>query len=211
MIKAKRPKLEFLSQDLIKKIINEAYAILDKKGVFVENQQALSLLERARMKVNKNAQRAHIRSQLVEECLQSAPSTIKLFDRTGEEEYIIGKDYFHFDPGSAAITILDHQTQEQRKPVSEDLILFYRLTECLEHIHFQSTGLISSDVSDLISDSYRLYLGLLFSKKPFVTGTFRVKGFKPMYDMLVAVRGGQRELEEKPMAIFDACPSPPLK
>jgi len=32
-----------------------------------------------------------------------------------------------------------------------------------------------------------------------------------MKDMLAAVRGGERELREKPLAIFDACPSPPLK
>jgi trimethylamine--corrinoid protein Co-methyltransferase len=32
-----------------------------------------------------------------------------------------------------------------------------------------------------------------------------------MYDMLQAVRGGAQELRAKPLAIFDACPSPPLK
>ena len=32
-----------------------------------------------------------------------------------------------------------------------------------------------------------------------------------MFDMLVAVRGSEKELVEKPLAIFDACPSPPLK
>ena len=49
------------------------------------------------------------------------------------------------------------------------------------------------------------------SEKPFVTGTFRVEGFRPMKDMLAAVRGGEDELRRKPLAIFDACPSPPLK
>jgi trimethylamine--corrinoid protein Co-methyltransferase len=91
------------------------------------------------------------------------------------------------------------------------MVKFYRLTECLEHIHFQSTGIVSSDVPDLISDSYRLFLGLQFSTKPVVTGTFRVEGFKPMHDMLIAIRGSENDLAEKPLAIFDACPSPPLK
>ena len=31
-----------------------------------------------------------------------------------------------------------------------------------------------------------------------------------MIDMLVAIRGGRKELKEKPLAIFDVCPSPPL-
>ncbi len=32
-----------------------------------------------------------------------------------------------------------------------------------------------------------------------------------MRDMLVAVRGSEEKLAEKPLAVFDACPSPPLK
>ncbi len=211
MIKAKRPKLEFLSKEFIQKILNEAYYILEKQGVFVENQEALELLKEAGMNVKNSSQRVHLTSRLVEDSLSSTPSIIKLYDRTEKNEFIVGKDNIHFDPGSAAITILDHKTSEERKAVSDDLIKFYRLTDCLEHIHFQSTGIVSSDVPDLISDSYRLFLGLQFSIKPVVTGTFRVEGFKPMFDMLTAIRGSKENLAEKPLAIFDACPSPPLK
>lgn len=211
MIKTKRPKLEFLSPELIEKIMGEAYHVLEKKGVFVENKEALSLLREAGMKVDEDRQRVHITPQLVEDSLSSTPSMVKLFDRTGEKEFTVGEDQVHFDPGSAATTILDPETLKQRKAITEDLVSFYRITESLKHIHFQSTGLISSDVSDLISDCYRLYLGLLFSTKPVVTGTFRVEGFKPMRDMLTAVRGGAEALAAKPLAIFDACPSPPLK
>jgi trimethylamine--corrinoid protein Co-methyltransferase len=211
MIETIRPKLEFLSKELIQKIIDEAFDILEKEGVFVENQEALRLLKEAGMKADESEQRVHITPALVEDSLSSTPSIIKLYDRQGDKEFIVGEDHVHFDPGSAAITIFDHKTSEERKPVSEDLVKFYRLTECLEHIHFQSTGIVGSDVPDLISDSYRLFLGLQFSTKPVVTGTFRVEGFKPMHDMLVAIRGSEEALSEKPLAIFDACPSPPLK
>ncbi len=211
MIPTVRPKLEFLSNDLIQKIIDEALVILEKQGIFVENEEAIKLFKEAGMKVNDSTQRVFITSQIVGASLSSTPSVIKLYDRTGEKEFVVGEDEVHFDPGSTAVTILDHKTQEERKPVTEDLINFTRLTDCLEHIHFQSTGIISSDVPDIISDSYRLYIGLLFSLKPMVTGTFRIEGFKPMYDMLVAVRGSEKNLADKPLAIFDACPSPPLK
>jgi len=42
MIKTIRPKLEFLSKEFIQKIIEEAYEILEKQGVFVENEEALA-------------------------------------------------------------------------------------------------------------------------------------------------------------------------
>jgi trimethylamine--corrinoid protein Co-methyltransferase len=211
MIKAIRPKLELLSQKLIKKIIQEALDVLEMTGVFIENQEALNLLQEAGMRVEKDTQRVHITPSLVEECLSSVPSTLTMYDREGKREFLVGKDQVHFDPGSAAVTILDHKTEQQRKASTTDLVKFYRLTECMEHIHFQSTGIVSSDVPDIISDSYRLYLGLQFCSKPVVTGTFRVEGFQPMFEMLVAVRGSEKNLAEKPLAIFDACPSPPLK
>jgi len=211
MIKTLRPKLEFLSKEFIQKILGEAFEILEKQGVFVENKEAMELLKEAGMRVDEKAHRVHITTKLVEDSLASTPPEIKLYDRTGKKEFIVGEDHVHYDPGSAAITIFDHKTSEERKPVSEDLVRFHRLIDCLQHFHFQSTGIVSRDVPDLISDSYRLFLGLQFSAKPVVTGTFRVEGFKPMYEMLVAVRGSERDLEEKPLAIFDACPSPPLK
>ncbi len=211
MIKTIRPKLELLSRRLIEKIVDEAYEILDKQGIFVENRNALRLFEGAGMKVDKRAERVYLKRRLVEKCLATAPPVIHLYDRSGEREYAVGGDEVHFDPGSAAVTILDHKTGEQRKPDTADLVRFCGLTESLENLHFQSTGLISSDVPHLIADIYRLYLGLMYCRKPVVTGTFRVESFRPMKDLLVAVRGSGKELARKPLAIFDACPSPPLK
>lgn len=211
MIKTIRPKLELLSRRLIEKIIDEAYEILDKQGIFVENKEALKLFSQAGMKVDKKTHRVHLKRRLIEKCLATAPAVVKLYDRNGEKEYVVGGDEVHFDPGSTAVTILDHKTGEQRKPQTEDLVAFSRLTECMDNIHFQSTALISFDVSDSIADIYRLYIGLLYSRKPIVTGTFRVESFRPMKALLAAVRGGEKELAAKPLAIFDACPSPPLK
>lgn len=210
MISTLRPRLKLLTPELIQKVIHEALFILEKQGVFVENEEALSLFRKAKMKVNESTRRVLITPELVESSLCSAPSVIKVYDIKGNKEYLVGKDEIHFTPGSAAVYLLDSKTNQQRKPSTEDLVKFTRLTECLEHIHFQSTGLISSDVPESVADSYRLLISLQYSSKPVVTGIFQVKGFKPMYDMLVAVRGSSENLKEKPLAIFDACPSPPL-
>ncbi len=211
MIKKIRPKIELLNKDFIKKIVEEAFFVLEKQGIFVENPEAIDLFKSSGMKVDDSTKRVYITSNLVESSLSSAPGLIKLYDRTGDKEYIIGNDDIHFNPGSAAVHILDHSTNKERRAVTKDLIKFTRLTEYLKHIHLQSTGLISSDIPEIISDSYRLYISLLFSTKPVVTGTFRIEGFKPMSEMLIVVRGSKEKLKQKPLAIFDACPSPPLK
>jgi trimethylamine--corrinoid protein Co-methyltransferase len=134
-----------------------------------------------------------------------------MYDAAGEKSFLVGEDQVHFDPGSAALTIFDHSTQSERKPATKDLVKFSSLIQRLENFDFQSTGLISSDVPEKIADCHRLFIGLQCCAKPIVTGLFVVEGFRPMYEMLKAVRGGSEELRKMPLAIFDACPSPPLK
>ncbi|HVP90965.1 MAG TPA: trimethylamine methyltransferase family protein [Terriglobales bacterium] len=211
MIPTTRPKLELLSPELVEKIVEEGLALLERHGAFIENPEALALLKAAGARPDESGLRVRLDRALVRECLASTPATITMYDRSGEKAYTVGGDEVHFDPGSAAVALLDHRTGRERKAVTKDLVAFCKLEETLEHIHFQSTGLISTDVPAGVSDGYRLYLGLLLSSKPCVTGTFRVEGFRPMLDMLAAVRGGEEELARKPLAIFDACPSPPLK
>ncbi len=211
MIKPKRPRIELLSRPFIKKIVAEAEALLEKTGCFVENEAALKLLGEAGANIDRTSRRVFIKPELVEESLAKSPAVIKLYDSAGEKEFIVGEDEVHFDPGSAAVTILDHSTQSERKAETGDLVNWVRLVDMLPHLHFQSTGLICSDVPEDIADSYRLYIGLQFCAKPVVTGTFRVEGFKTMHELLAAVRGSEAALAEKPLAIFDACPSPPLK
>jgi trimethylamine--corrinoid protein Co-methyltransferase len=211
MIATRKPKLEFLSPALVEKIVDEGLTLLERHGVLVENAEALGLLGGAGADVEPGSGRVRIGRRLVRDCLATTPAVLTLYDRTGTEPFTVGGDEVHFDPGSAAVTIFDHGSQTQRKASTADVVDFYRLVESLEHLHFQSTGLIASDVPSPVADAWRLYLGLILSVKPFVTGTFRVEGFGPMKDMLAAVRGGEAALRAKPLAIFDACPSPPLK
>jgi len=211
MTEAVRPKINFLSPELINHILDEALLLLEKQGIFVENEEAVQLFRQAGMQVEAASKKVFIKPELIQKCLDSTPSKIILYDRNGDQSYYLEGDLIHFNPGSTAVTILDHEARSRRKPQTRDLIHFVLVSDYLKNIDFQSTGLISGDVPDMIADSYRLFIGLQYSKKPVVTGTFRVEAFQPMLDMLTAVRGSREALREKPLAIFDACPSPPLK
>lgn len=211
MNEAVRPKINLLSTELIRKIMDEALILLERHGIFVENEEGIQLFRQAGMQADKASGKVFIKPDLVQKCLESTPSIITLYDREGDRSYQLGGDHIHFDPGSAAVTILDHETRSRRKPETRDLIRFVLVSDYLKNIDFQSTGLISGDVPEIIADSYRLFIGLQYSPKPVITGTFRVEAFKPMMDMLTAIRGSREALREKPLAVFDACPSPPLK
>ena len=209
MLETRRPKLDMLSKSFIDQIVSEALDVLGKTGVLIENDEALRLLADAGCECQ--GQTVSFKQNLVEESLKTTPHSIKVFDRSGDLAMTLEGDAIHFDPGSGALTILDPVTLEERKPVTKDLIRYAILTDALPYIAAQSTEMISFDVPEAMQDRYRLYIGLQFSKKPVVTGTFAVESFEIMKDMLVAVRGSERALREKPLAIFDCCPSSPLK
>jgi len=209
MLKTKRPKLDMLSESFIDQIVSEAIDVLGKTGVLIENDEAIKLLADAGCECK--GQMVRIKGNLVEESLKNAPHSFKLYDRSGDLAMNLEGDAIHFDPGSGALTILDPVTLEERLPVTRDLVRFTTLTDALPNIAAQSTEMISSDVHKAMQDRYRLYIGLQFCKKPIVTGTFALDSFAIMKDMLLAVRGDEKALKEKPLAIFDCCPTSPLK
>ncbi|MCX6134377.1 MAG: trimethylamine methyltransferase family protein [Ignavibacteriales bacterium] len=211
MISPLRPTTRLLSDAFAKNIIDESFLVLERIGVFIENEEAVNLLRAAGAKIDTSSRRVFLPPAVIESALASAPERMTLFDATGERSFLVGGDEIHFDPGSSALRLFDHKTQSEREAQTSDLVRFHSLVERLDNFHFQSTGLISADVPEVLADCYRLFIALQYCTKPIVTGLFVVEGFKPMFEMLCAVRGGARNLREKPLAIFDACPSPPLK
>jgi len=204
-----KPKIQILDNDHKKLIFNEAKNILKTQGVFIENQEAIELF--SQQGLNYKDQRFYIPPDLVDKCLESVPNEIILYDREGKGYILLKDDQVHFDPGSAAIFILDEKTGEIREAISKDFIRFSKIVEQLKYIEAQSTALIYQDVPKDAQDWHRLFIALSNCFKPVVTGTFRKKSFSIMREILLACRLSEDDLARKPLAIFDACPSPPLK
>ena len=205
-----QPRVRWFSEKEREKIVEEAVEVLERVGVFVENDEAIELLDGAGAKIDRSMGRVLIPAPMIESALQSAPSRIQVFDRNGAMTMDLGGDRVHFNPGSAALRVFDYQLGKARTPVTSDVVAFSRLTDALPNYAAQSTGVIPGDVPEDLADRYRVYIGLLSSTKPIVTGTFEKRAFRVMHDMLSAVRGDAEKLREKPLAIFDCCPSPPL-
>jgi trimethylamine---corrinoid protein Co-methyltransferase len=205
-----RPKAYLLSPSLVGRIVDEALEVLASIGVLVESVTARRLLLESGATETPSG-RILLSRTLVERSLAGTPREFDLWDVPEGHSFRVGGDEVHFDPGSAALRIFDHHVYAEREALTQDLIDFSRLTQKLEHFHFQSTGLTSSDVPAEVADCHRMYVAFQHCAKPIVTGTFTVAGFGPMLEMLIALRHGAKELRARPLAIFDACPSPPLK
>jgi len=206
-----RPTLRFLTDDLIKQIVEEAVNILCSLGLQMHNKQILSILADHQAKVDMDNLHVNLTEDIIQKAIQTAPRSFKLYDVMGNQTHDFSDYNVHFTPGSTALNILDCQIQQMRKPLTNDFIDFTKIIAQLENIASTSTAFIPTDVHEKISDSYRLFLSLLYCEKPVVTGVFTIESFAVMKDFLLAVRQSGKALKEKPLAIFSCCPTSPLK
>lgn len=205
-----QPKLSLLTDDLIQRILDEAYQLLLKPGVKVNNEEARDLLATAGAQVDFETNVVKIPQQIVRKALETAPREFYLYDYDGNPAVKYGGDTVHFDPGSSGIAMLNPETLEHDTTETPHLIKILKVAEQLMQYDAQSTAVVCHDVPQQIQDSYRLYLALLYSKKPIVTGAFTNKTVTEMIDMLAILAGGADAARGKPRAIFDVCPAPPL-
>lgn len=205
-----RPRIQMISDDMIDRIIDEAFEVLETIGLQFEHPRALALLGDHGQRIDRENEHAFLSRDFVEKAIASAPRSFKVWNMTGDAFIEVGGDAVTYDPGSAAIKVL--QTDGTvRASTSEDAVQLARLVQHLTHIRAQSTSLVPCDVPNEVSDFVRLYLAVQNCNKPIITGLFREESFRAMLGIMTIVRGSEKEAIEKPMAIFDACPSSPLR
>jgi trimethylamine--corrinoid protein Co-methyltransferase len=205
-----QPKLTLLSDELIPRVLEEAYELLQCPGVKVQNPEARDLLAEAGAKLYPENQVVGIPAALIQKALESVPREFYLYDYDGDPVVHYGGDTVHFDPGSSGIAMLNPETLEHETTETSHLIRLLKVAEQIPQYDAQSTAVICHEVPKDIQDSYRLYLALLYSKKPIVTGAFTNKTVLEMIEMLALFAGSAEAARQKPRAIFDVCPAPPL-
>ncbi len=147
---------------------------------------------------------------MVRRALDTVPRAFDLYGRAGEAAVRYGQGVVHFDPGSSGVAVLDPDTLDTRQSQAADLVRITRVADSLPAYDAVSTAVVAHDVPTEIGDLYRLFLVMLHSSKPVVTGAFTPRGSAVMIDLLALDSGGREALAEKPRAVFDVCPSPPL-
>ena len=203
-----RPRFELLEPALIDRIVDEALQLLMEPGIKVEEPEAVALLRGAGAVIDGD--RARIPEAAVRRALDTVPRQFSLYNRAGVEAVRYGSGNVHFDPGSSGVSVLDPETLEARHSQAADLQRIVRVADSLGSYDAVSTSVVCHDIPTEIGDLYRLFVCLMNSGKPIVTGAFSPRGSGIMLDLLAIDAGGHAALAEKPRAVFDVCPSPPL-
>ena len=198
-----RPTLNILSPEMISAILVEAKKILAEIGLEIRGAGLRQRLLDHGLKLSPDGQRILFAPAVVESAIASAPKSFTLYDRDGRAHAELGGSNVHYVPGSSGLKIMDHRSGETRLANSTDFVEYARLCDGLEHIAYLATAFSTNDdIESRVSDAWRLYMVMVNSKKPVVSGAFSEHGVPRMVEMMQLFRSDRAELVAKPMSIF---------
>ncbi len=203
-------RVRVLDDNSISKIHNAALQVLEQTGIAIHTEEGRKLLLDAGCKTSSN-DAITIPSKLVEQALKSAPSSITLHDRLGQERCFLEGWKTSFGTGSDCPFILDRKTEEKRQCTYEDVANGARVLDSLENFDFVMPVGIISDRPKSIADVYEMEVTLRNTVKPVVFTAHNKQTFQASIDLAAAVSGGLDELQAKPIILLYAEPTSPLK
>jgi trimethylamine--corrinoid protein Co-methyltransferase len=198
-----RPTLNILSDELIGRILTEAKRIMAEVGMEICGPRLRQRLLDHGLKTDEGGDRVLFPADIVDRATASAPRSFTLYDRDGRPHAEIGGYNVHYVPGSSGLKIMDHRNGETRLANSTDFVEYARLCDGLEHIAYLATAFsTNADIEAQVSDAWRLYMAMVNSKKPVVSGAFGEHGVPRMAEMMQLFRRDRAELIARPMSIF---------
>jgi trimethylamine--corrinoid protein Co-methyltransferase len=206
-----RPTLRVLEDHLLERIVDQAFVVLEKSGVHIEDPHALKRLSEVGLTANPQTNRVMFPRAVVQKALSEAPASLTLHDRDGNPAAVLEGDNVHFVPASSALRILDRKTQQARTPLTPDFVEYVKVADGLKNISYLSTAFIPKDIPQDMADAWRLYLVLSHSKRPIVSGAFTSFGVPRMGELMAMFRKDREDLVRRPMSIFTCCPNTPLR
>ena len=202
-------RLAFLSDTDVDRIIDAAFAVLDKVGIHIGDDRTLKHVGDHDGATVANG-RVTMRRSLVERCLRTAPAAITVYGQDDREPLRLTGENVHYLPDSSVPYVYDTRVRGCRQAVTKDMVDLIKVGNRCDHIDFVSGSLVVSDVAKPVAAAYRSFLCLLFSPKPLFTSAFGTDDIAVIHELLSAVAGGREALERRPLAVIGINPTSPL-
>ncbi len=188
-----------ISPDQCQKLHNASLEILARTGVRLHDQEAIDLFKKAGASVTEG-NRVRIPAGLVEKAFTTVPKRITMYDRNGQAAMFLEEGRCYYGPGSDCLNIIDHRTEEYRKPVLQDVVEAMRVCDALPNVDFVMSMFLPTDVGEMVSDRYQMEAILNNTTKPIIYVTNEFSGCVDDVEMAEVVSGGAEALQLRPTA-----------
>ena len=203
--------LNVLTEDELYEIHLATLEVLQKTGVYVENEEAMALFDGGGATIDPKKKVVKLPPYLVEECIRSAPSTFVAAGRVPESDIVLEDNRVSFTNFGEGIKFVDNVTGKHRQTVKADIDKAALIIDYLEHVETYERAMLSHDKPEEVQALHNAEASLTNTTKHHWLGP--VNGFlaRRIIDMLVAIVGSREKLRERPLLTFVTCPVSPLK
>ncbi|MDM8543131.1 trimethylamine methyltransferase family protein [Desulfococcaceae bacterium HSG9] len=202
------PQFRVLADAQINKIYLAALECLQRTGVEVQNQEARELLAAAGADVDGRCVR--ISPRIIEDALAAIPQSFTIWGRDGEHRMEIAPGRVFFGPGPTCTFFIDPQTGERRKSRQGDPATTARVCDALDNIDYvMSLGLIDN-VTPSLASVYEYAEMIANTDKPVLPWAFNLDHLKDIYQIALALTGGEKEFRRRPLFGFFSTMQPPM-
>jgi trimethylamine--corrinoid protein Co-methyltransferase len=203
-------RLDVVDSEAILGIHAATVDVLSDTGVVFEDEETVELLSKGGA-ITDDGGLVKIPEHLVESAIQSAPSSILIYSRTGDEAMRLEQGHTYCGTGSDCPYVIDLESRDRRLAVKKDIEIFARLGDALPNIDFVLSMGLASDVPRDTADLHHFQAMVCNTSKPVFFTTTDHQNLVDIIDLAREVAGGGEALEERPFLGLFAMPSPPLR
>jgi trimethylamine--corrinoid protein Co-methyltransferase len=204
------PTLTFLSESDKEKIYHAALKVLEKTGMQLQHEEALSLLKNAGCIVEADGW-VKIPAGHVEAARKRVPNNIAIYDREGRHAMDLGGRRIYFGTGSDLMHHVSAKHMEREVTRLEHVQRAARVCDALPNIDFIMSFAHPHDIPPARAYLESFKAMAENSVKPIVNTAEGQNDLAEIWEISKILRGGEVPLREKPYWIHYAEPVSPLK
>ena len=140
-----RPTYRLLTQEQIDTLHHATLEVLETVGIRVDHPEAVEMLRSSGCKVI-DEKIILFPTKLVEACIQSAPSSIMIYNRMGDTAMNLTGRNVYFGLGTDLVKTIDPITGQLRSSVLQDVINASIVVDACKEIDFNASFALPGDV-----------------------------------------------------------------
>ena len=203
--------LRVFTDDELYEIHLATLEVLQKTGIFVEDQEALEIFDGAGAVIDPQNKTVKIPPYLVEDATRSAPSKLLLAGRDPRNDIVLESNRVGFTNFGEGLMVVDPYTNELRETTKADLANTAKIVDFLSDLDVYAKAVGAHDVPQAVVHLHNVEAVLPNTSKHFFTNGGNRLILKKLVDMAATVVGGVDRLRERPILSFVTCPVSPLK
>lgn len=186
--------------------------ILCYHGVIMYSNEALKIMAESGADVDFESNTVRIPPHMVEEAIQSAPTSVILASREPTKDVYLGGKRVHFANFGAGFKVVSHEDGSLHSSTKTDVEETAKLCDALDNVDIYCSAVVATDMPHGTADLYEAEAFLLNTSKH-CQHLHLADGYnaKKYFEMGALLSGGWEALQKRPIISSQVCPSSPLQ